>query len=270
MNEFITNLCMTVIMYGADNLMTMMVLVFCTGIVIKLLLYLLLRMEHSFSSGFETRAHRYLNDEYKDAKAFTKFSDSVEYVLKRTYQELYIKRKKQFRRRKEDSRVDLVNRIFLIEEGAKSLILDTLKQTKYHNSRNAPNFKNISKFVFRSNPYYTKLWGVIPVALTNNVLSILPSLFIIGGIFGTFLGISKGLPALKMIDPSDVAASQTTLRLFLESMTFAMYSSVVGIFLSATFTIMNSFLSFNAVYLRLVDKFTQSLELLWKDAVLKD
>lgn len=49
-------------------------------------------------------------------------------------------------------------------------------------------------------------------------------------------------------------------------MTFAMYSSVMGIFLSAIFSFMNASMSNNAVYLRLVDKYTQSLELIWKDA----
>jgi hypothetical protein len=99
----------------------------------------------------------------------------------------------------------------------------------------------------------------------NNVFSRLPSLFIIGGIFGTFLGISKGLPALKAMDPGNIVAAQATLENFLESMTLAMYSSVVGIFLSVCFTLLNAFMSFNSMYLSLVDRFTQSLELLWKE-----
>jgi len=70
---------------------------------------------------------------------------------------------------------------------------------------------------------------------------------------------------LKTIDPGDIAAAQLTLRTFLESMSFAMNSSVVGIFLSVCFTIVNAFLSLNTTYLTLVDKFTQSLELIWKE-----
>jgi hypothetical protein len=70
---------------------------------------------------------------------------------------------------------------------------------------------------------------------------------------------------LKTIDPGDIVAAQAILESFLESMTFAMYSSVVGIFLSVCFTVLNTFLSFNNLHLGLVDKFTQSLELIWKD-----
>ena len=79
------------------------------------------------------------------------------------------------------------------------------------------------------------------------------------------MGISNGLPALKAIDPGNFVAAQATIGNFLGSMTFAMYSSVVGIFLSVCFTVMNAFMSLNTMYLNLVDRFTGSLELLWKE-----
>lgn len=266
MDSFLNNLISGFITFGADKLMAVMVAIFIVGLVLKFLVFFLLRRELSFSTAFETRTHRYIGGQYSDLKPFSKFHDLVEYLLKRTYQESYLIRKKQNRKRKDDSRVALMNKVFLIEEGVKTLVQDTLRQTRYHNNDSvSPDFGNIAKFVFRSNPYFTKLWGFISVGMVNNISSILPSLFIIGGIFGTFLGISKGLPALKLIDPADVAGSQMILRNFLESMTFAMYSSVVGILLSVLFTICNSVFSLNAIYLKLVDKFTQSLEILWKD-----
>lgn len=266
MNEMINKITTTLIAYGADNLMIIMIIVFFIGVILKILMYYLLKAEYNFSSAFETRTHRYLNREYLESKNVSKFHEVVEFILKKTFNESYVTRKKQYRKRKEDSKVAALNRIFLVEVGAKSLIDDTLKQTRYHDSGKAPDFKNISRFVFNSNPYFNKLWGVIPIGLTNNVFSKLPSLFIIGGIFGTFLGISNGLPALKAIDPGNIMAAQSTLGNFLESMTFAMYSSVVGIFLSVCFTVMNAFMSYNSMYLGLVDRFTQSLELLWKDS----
>lgn len=266
MDSFLNNLISGIINFGADNLMFAMMTIFVIGMVFKILVFFLLRRELFFSTSFETRTLRYISGKYSDVKPFSKFHDLVEYLLRRTYQESYLIRKKQNRKRKEDSRVALLNKVFLVEEGVKMIVQDTLRQTRYHdNDKASPDFGSIAKFVFRSNPYFTKLWGFIPLGMVNNLFSILPSLFIIGGIFGTFLGISKGLPALKLIDPSDVAGSQVILRNFLESMTFAMYSSVVGILLSVLFNICNSVLSFNAIYLKLVDKFTQSLEILWKD-----
>lgn len=265
MSEIINNICTTLIAYGADNLMMIMIFVFLIGVILKLLMYYLLKAEFNFSSAVETRTHRFLNKEYLESKKITKFHDVVEFILKKTFAESYIARKKQYRKRKGDPSVAVLSKMFLVESAAQALIEDTLKQTRYHNHGKVPDFENISKYVFRSNPYFNKLWGIFPIGLTNNVFSILPSLFIIGGIFGTFLGISKGLPMLKTIDPGDIVAAQAILENFLESMTFAMYSSVVGIFLSVCFTVLNTFLSFNSLHLGLVDKFTQSLELIWKD-----
>ena len=267
MSNFINSLCTTLIAYGADNLMTIMIFVFIIGIILKLLMYYLIKAEAKFSLAVETRTHRYLNREYREGKKFSKYHELVEFVLQKTFHESFIiTGKKYLRKRKEDPKVAVLNKMFLIDVGARALVDDTLKQTRYHNSGDVPDFESISKYVFNANPYFNKLWGIIPIGTTNSVFSILPSLFIIGGIFGTFLGISKGLPALKTIDPGNIVAAQATLGNFLESMTFAMYSSVVGIFLSVCFTITNAFFSLNTIYLVLVDKFTQSLELLWKDA----
>jgi hypothetical protein len=265
MNNIINDMCTYLIQYGTENLMLLMFLVFLVGVVLKMLMYYLIRCEFNLSSAIETRTHRYLKSNGGGKEESVTFPGVVESILRRTYEELYLKRKRMFRKRKGDPQVAVLHRIFLVEDGARSLITDTLNQTRYHHEDNEPDFKSISKYVFMSNPYFNKLWGVIPIGMMNSVLSILPSLFIIGGILGTFLGISKGLPALKAIDPGNVMAAQATLGQFLESMTFAMNSSVVGIFLSVCFTIMNTFLALDSVYLRLVDKFTHSLELIWKD-----
>ena len=46
-----------------------------------------------------------------------------------------------------------------------------------------------------------------------------------------------------------------------------MYSSVVGIFLSVTFTVINTIFSPASDYLGFVDKFENSLDALWLNAV---
>ena len=81
---------------------------------------------------------------------------------------MYVTRKKQLRKRKMDPSVAVLNRMFLVEDGARSLIDDTLRQTKYHDAGQAPDFRNISKFVFTSNPYFTRLWGFIPIGVMNS------------------------------------------------------------------------------------------------------
>jgi hypothetical protein len=250
---------------GTENLIFIMAVVFVFGVTLKVLLYVLVRSELNLSLAIETRTHRYLERKYEDLENTSGFHAVVESILKRTYEEVYIRRKKMLRKRKGDPEAAVLHKVFLIEDGVRTVIKDTLNQTKYHQLENTPDFKSIAKYVFGSNPYFTRLWGFLPVGTTNSVLGILPGLFIVGGILGTFLGISKGLPALKAMDPGNVTAAQATLGHFLESMTFAMNSSVIGIFLSVCFTILNSFLSVNSLYVKLVDRYVHSLELLWKD-----
>jgi hypothetical protein len=256
---------MALIDRGAENLMVIMLIVFFICVVLKFLMYYLLRAEQGFSSAIETRTHRYLNNEYEESKSITRFHNLVEFILKKAFAETYVSRRKQHRKRKGDPSAAVLSKAFMVEVAAQNLIDDTLKQTRYHDSGNTPDFNDLAKYVFRSNPYFNRLWGLIPIGLANSVFAILPSLFIIGGIFGTFLGISKGLPSLKTIDPGNLLAAQATLETFLESMTFAMYSSVVGIFLSVCFTVLNTLMSYNGVYINLVDKFINSLDLMWKE-----
>ena len=148
MNEIINNVTTTLIAYGADNLMMIMIIVFFIGVILKFLMYYLLKAEYNFSSAFETRTHRFLNREYQESGHLKKFNDVVDFILKKTFNESYIARKKMFRKRKEDSKVAALNKVFLIEVGARSLIDDTLKQTRYHDSGTAPDFTNRGWLVF--------------------------------------------------------------------------------------------------------------------------
>ena len=62
----------------------------------------------------------------------------------------------------------------------------------------------MTKNVFDNNPNFKKVMGVFPVQASHDVLNILPGIFIIGGIFGTFLGIMAALPELANMELSDV------------------------------------------------------------------
>ena len=142
MTEIINSICTTLIAYGADNLMVIMIFVFFIGVILKILMYYLLKAEANFSSAFETRAHRFLNREYQESRKPKRFHEVVDFILNKTFNESYVARKDR-RKRKEDSKVAVLNKMFLVEIGAKSLIDDTLKQTKYHDNGRAPDFKNI-------------------------------------------------------------------------------------------------------------------------------
>lgn len=99
----------------------------------------------------------------------------------------------------------------------------------------------------------------------QNLLTILPGLFIIGGIFGTFLGITAGIPALKQMDPTNAAVAKSTMGFFLDNMAFSLNTSVLGIFFSVCLTVVNSVFSTKQLEKESVHKLEHGLELLWQE-----
>ena len=87
--------------------------------------------------------------------------------------------------------------------------------------------------------------------------------FIIGGIFGTFLGIMKGLPELKEMNLAQVQQTQDTMKIFLERIAFSMGTSIIGIILSVTMLVVNTIFSPEKFFISTVDRFENALDLLW-------
>jgi hypothetical protein len=88
------------------------------------------------------------------------------------------------------------DRWFLIRPGCAWLVHDILKQIRFLKyGMQPPKLVNITKNTFAKNPCFNRIFGVIPTVGTNEVLNVLPGLFVIVGIFGTFLGVMKGLPS---------------------------------------------------------------------------
>jgi hypothetical protein len=117
--------------------------------------------------------------------------------------------------------------------------------------------------VFSSNPIFNRVCGLISLSRTNDVLNILPSIFIVGGIFGTFLGIMRALPELTAIDISDAVASKAVIDGFLIKISFALSSSILGIVISIVLSFMNTLLSPSSTYVEIVDTFNSAAEILW-------
>lgn len=263
LNQAIGSVCYYASLLATDYLMLFMIGIFGLALVAKLLIYYIVWAQNKFSKEFEKRVHNYLDGEYQDIKK-SNFHNLASILLNKTYEEIYEFRKK-FMRRKLDYTASLTDRFFMVEEGSDRLISDTLKETKYYMNDRKPEFLDIAKYAFSINPYFTKIFGKLSIKLLNNLLGILPGLFIIGGIFGTFLGIVKGLPDLKMMDMSNLAQANLILGNFLDRMAFSMNTSLVGIFFSVCFTIINSAFAPQGLFMESVEKISHCLEFLWKD-----
>src|SRR5262249_11360274 len=108
-----------------------------------------------------------------------------------------------------------------------------------------------------------RLFGVLPAIAVNDFLNVLPGLFVIGGIFGTFLGVMKGLPELSAMDLNDPEKTKLIMDHFLVEISLSMGASITGIFLSVLMTIINTSMSPERLFEDIVDRFENSLDLLW-------
>ena len=182
-----------------------------------------------------------------------------------TFHECFELRDK-YKRRNFDHITSLSDRLFLVEEGVARLIADTLKQSRYL-KRDSHNVKMIelTKGVFDTNPFFNRLLGVFPVSLLNELINILPGLFIIGGIFGTFLGIAKGLPELGGMDLQKIDETKRIMDMFLAGISMAMIKSILGIFLSVNMSLINTVFAPEGIYYNLINRYSAALEQVWNE-----
>ncbi|GEM_PF-788885 len=269
MNDLINAGIAQIVALGTVWLMPMMLITYLVGIVIRLIVYFTTNCEYSFALEFEKRVYQYLADPDKKAKG-TSFHQVSKHLLERTYHE-HFELKQKYKRRRFDHVTSITDRLFLIQAGALRLVTDTLSQTKYlQKEKGEPRFLDLSKFVFGSNPIFNRIVGVLPIGVFHDTINILPGIFVVGGIFGTFLGTMAALPSLGNVDPSNVELTKSVMDTFLMNMTYSMGTSVLGIVLSVSMTFLNTICSPEGMYLNMINKFTSSLEFLWNDTETND
>ena len=126
-----------------------------------------------------------------------------------------------------------------------------------------PNFSQLTERILNEDDDWSKLWGVVSVDGITRILDVLPTLFIILGVFGTFIGIAMALPEIAKIDFSNLEASGETLSTFVVNVTFAMRTSIAGIFFSIILTLLNTLFPVDATREKTFDKVETVLETLW-------
>lgn len=247
--------------FATSLLLPMMCFTFVFGCTLRYFVYYTVNREQWFAKEFEKRLYQYL--EKDDESKETSFYQLTKYLLEKTYYELFIVRS-ILKRRKPDVISDFSDRVFLIQEGTAWFVKDSLKQIRYlkHDSKD-PRLLDISKNVFKTNPCFNKVFGVLPLNMFNDILNILPGLFIIGGIFGTFLGIMKALPELSNMDLTNPDLTKTVMDDFLGKISFSMSTSIIGIVLSVLMSIFNTILSPEKIFYETVNKYNDSLNIIW-------
>jgi hypothetical protein len=261
MNATIVDLINFVVQYATDYLMPVLLFGFLLAIIMRLLITVTVRRQKRFVKEFVKRVHQDIMASHDPQGSFY---GHVKRALTRTYFESFELRAR-YKRRNEDHIMTVGDRVFLIQDGVIRLIDDYLQHIRYlrKESGHQPDFHEISNSVLGSNPIFNRVLGVFSLSRTNDVLNILPSIFIIGGIFGTFLGIMRALPELTAMDITNAQASKIVIDNFLIKISFALSTSILGIVLSIIMSFMNTLLSPTNTYVEIVDAFNSASEILW-------
>lgn len=250
------------VIFASHWLIPTMMFLFVGGMIFRGIIYYTVKREEWFAKEFEKRVDIYLKE--RDVKANVSFYVVCKKLLEKTFYDLF-KVRFIMKRRKPDFVMTFADRVFLIKQGSAIMVEDFLKQLKHlrYNEANHPRLLSTTKKIFSKNPCFTKVFGIFPAATMNDVINILPGIFIVLGVFGTFLGIMRGLPDLGNMDLADVEASKMVMDQFLVKIAFSMSTSLVGIALSVIFSIFNATLSPEKMFTSAVERMETALDTVW-------
>jgi hypothetical protein len=256
-----------VVSASSDLLFPLMFMGFGGALFLKSLVVFTIRRQWWFSKEFEKRLVRHL--ESKELIRQGSFFVTLKKILERTYYELFEVRGIMMRR-KLDYVTSPIDRLFAIQHGAALIVKDTLHEVKFLHKDRDPPFVDVAKSVCSKNPCFGRLFGWIPLGPLNDLLNLIPGLFIIGGIFGTFLGIMEALPELSMLDLKNADASKVVMDTFLLKISFSISTSIVGIIFSVALTVFYSLTAPEKTFIKVVDVYTRCLTRLWEASLTND
>jgi hypothetical protein len=236
---------------------------FVLGCALRYLISYTVKRHEWFAREFEKRVHLFLESEVPGKVKNVSFFSLTKRILEKTYYEVFEIREK-YSRRKYDRVMHTSDRIFLVKQGCAWLVRDIMKQLRFLKWTNeTPKLLQITKSTFHHNPCFNRVFGILPIATMNDIMSILPGLFVVAGILGTFIGIAKGLPELGGMNLTDMENSKLIMDKFLNEIAFAMHSSIFGITFSLAMHLWNTYNSPERTYVSMIDRFESSLDLLW-------
>jgi hypothetical protein len=253
----------TMAQYFITTLPYAMALVFVCAVFLRFMTWYTVKRHEWFAREFEKRVARFMESEVPGRVKDVSFFVITKRLLERTYYESFAVRDRM-KRRKNDKIMSFSDRVFLVKQGCAWLVKDVLNQLKFlkWNDEN-PKLLNITKSTFQHNPCFNRVFGLIPMAGLNDLVTLLPGLFVVTGILGTFVGIAGGLTELGGMNLQDVEGTKNIMDRFLFEISFAMKTSIAGIVFSLAQHIWNTIFSPERCYYSMVERFESSLDLLW-------
>jgi hypothetical protein len=260
MSEVVSSKLINTFIYTLPYLMGF---VFILAIIVRSLIYYTVRRHEWFSREFEKRVNCFVDSQDPGQTSGVSFYVLSKKFLEKTYYEIFELRDRA-QRRQSDPMMKITDRIFLVKQGCAWLVKDIIKQLKFLKwTQETPKMLNITKSTFNHNPCFNRIFGIFPIGVMNDLVSLLPGLFVVAGILGTFLGIRGGLTALGSMSVENLDATRKVMDSFLREIAFAMGSSIVGIAFSLMLHVFNTIVSPDRMFSSMIDRFESSLDCLW-------
>lgn len=240
-----------------------MAAVFVAGALLRALIWYTVKRHDWFARQFELRVAKFIESERPGQVPSASFYGLTKRLLERTYYETFAVRDR-LKRRRGDRIMGLGDRVFLVKQGCAWMVRDILNQLKFLKwTEDTPKLLQITRSTFHHNPCFNRVFGVVPIAGANELVGILPGLFVIAGILGTFVGIAGGLQELGTMNLQDLENTKNIMDRFLQEIAFAMKTSIFGIVFSLAMHVINTIFSPDRVYVGMVDRLETSLDLIW-------
>lgn len=148
-------------------------------------------------------------------------------------------------------------------KGDQGLFLGLKSEGTTFKSKYPPNFNELADRVLEHDPHWNYLASIFPIAPISRLIDILPGLFVVFGIFGTFIGIGQALPEIAKIDFNNLEASGAILTRFVLNVTFAMKTSIAGILFSLITTLLNTLAPVRGIRQKTYKKISNCFENIW-------
>lgn len=147
--------------------------------------------------------------------------------------------------------------------GERAFFLAIKQESSVFKSKYPPNFNDLAERIMEKEDKWNKLLGFFPIGPISRLIDILPGLFVVLGIFGTFIGISMALPRIAEMDFNNLEGSGAILTQFVLSVTYAMKTSIAGILFSLITTLLNAIAPVRGLRQRTFKKVSQCFENIW-------
>lgn len=147
--------------------------------------------------------------------------------------------------------------------GSQSLIHSLKSETNAFKAKQIPNFEQLTQRVLSKDTHWVKLYNIFQIEGITRMIDVLPGIFIVVGIFGTFVGITNALPRIAEIDFNNISNSSSVLSIFVKDVSFAMKTSIAGIAFSLIISLLNTLYPLANIRNIIAREVEDCLEYLW-------